>query len=164
MIIHSPIVSIFANLLGAGRRLGERTRRQSRQLSGELRQSCNSAVRSLQSLRQFDRRQLIREIPRAIGHLLRETYVNRPAALLRSGIAKRTAWFMVAGSLPLLIALSVILLPTLIFDSPQCRAYYFFARTLIGDPFSLLPVLLGFVAVTTILHFPPAEPRTGELD
>jgi len=162
MIIQPPTQSIFATLLGAGRRFGERTREQSKELTGELRHSCSTALQSLNSLRQYDRKQLMRMIPRAIGHLLLVTYVKRPLALLRSGIGKRTAWFMITGMLPLLLALSVILLPSLIFDSPHSHAYYFFARTLTGDPLSLLPVLIGLGAMSTIFYFPPAKIETEE--
>jgi len=163
MIAQPPTQSIFATLWLAGRRIGERTREQSKELTGELRHSCNAAAQSISSLRQYDRKELVRKIPRAFGHLLHETYVKRPLALLHTGIGKRTAWFMITGMLPLLLALSVILLPSVIFDSPQSQAYYFFARTLAGDPISLLPVLIGLVAISSVLYFPAAKPKTEEV-
>jgi hypothetical protein len=162
MITQPPTQSIIATLLGAGRRFGRRTRRESRKLSSELRVSCSSAAKSLSSLRQYDRKTLLRKIPAAIGHLVLETYVTRPLALLKGGIGKRTAWFMITGLLPLLLALAVILVPAMVFDSPQNQAYYFFARTLAFDPVSVLPILIGIIAMGVMFYFPPAGAPTDE--
>lgn len=162
MITQPPTQSIFATLLGAGRRFGIRTCKQSKELSGELRHSCSTAAHSIGSLRQYDRKELLRRLPRALGHFLLETYVRRPLFLLREGIGKRTAWFMIVGLMPLMLALAIILLPTMIFDSPQNQAYYYFARILAFDPLSMLPVLIGIVAMSTMFYFPPAEPSKEE--
>ena len=164
MISQPTTQSIFDTLLVAGRCFGERTREESKVLTGELRHSCSTVAHSISSLRQCDRKQLLLKIPRAFGHLLLETYVKRPLALLRTGIGMRTAWFMITSMLPLVLALGVILLPPIIFDSPQHQVYYFSARILATDPVSLLPVLIGLITMNTMLYLPPAKPKTQEDD
>jgi hypothetical protein len=162
MATQSPSQSILATLLGAGRQFGERTCQESKELSTQFRQSCSTAAKSLNTLRQHDRKVLMRKVPAAVGRFLFDTYVKRPLALLQIGMGKRTAGFMITGLVPLLLAVATMLLPLLIFSSPQSEAYYYFARTLAFDPISLLPVLIGIIVMGALFRFPPAEQTPGE--
>ena len=162
MITQHPPESIFATLLGARRQFGAPDPRKSKTLSSEFRSSCSNAIGAIRALRQHGWKPMLWKIPLACCRVLVETYITRPIALLRKGIGKRTAWFMLAAMLPLGLALAVTLLPPLIFDSPVSQAYYFFAHTLACDPMSLLPILIGWITMSTTFHLPGASPSPVE--
>jgi hypothetical protein len=161
MHIHLHNNPVLTNLLGAGRRLREGTRRHSRKWSEEIIQElhrcCDSAANTVRSLHGRDFKSKLLTLLAIFGRFMRETYLDKPVRLLRQGFGKRTACFMIAGVLPLFTALVMIVVPAMIFSSPQSRSYYHFARTLAYDPASMLPVLLGLITLTVMLRMPPSK-------
>lgn len=155
------IHSFLNSLRGAGRRLGQGTVRQSKLWSAQLNQQLHhcrdNASQTLRSLRGRDLKDKLRTLLSMFGHFIRETYLDKPARLIRQGFSKRTACFMIAGILPLFMAVAMMLVPAMVFSSPQSRSYYHFARTLAFDPASLLPLMLGLVTLTVMLRMPPRK-------
>jgi hypothetical protein len=141
-------------LLKAGRQVTERTRRLSEEWSDEFRHCCEHAGTAARSLRGLDPKSRTRTLLGMVKHFLRETYIDRPLQMVRGGLSRRAAWFMIVGQLPLVIGLAMIAIPKAVFSSPESRAYYHFADTLAGEAVSLLPVMLGLVTLTILLHLP----------
>jgi hypothetical protein len=135
-------------------RFRQAVRHQATEWSAQLSRLLIERRIALRALRHQDRKTATRDLGRAVGQFLCDTFLRSPARMLRTPVGKRTAGFMLAGLIPLLAACSLVALPGLIFNHPEQRAYFFFARVLQSDAASLVPFALGMLSLVAALRFP----------
>lgn len=127
---------------------------QTTEWADELSVQRRELATALRGLRRLDRKTALRQLVRAVGRFLRETFLLSPARLLRQRLGRRTLGFMFAGVLPLLAAGLLIAVPALLFNHPDQRTYFFFANILRSDAASLIPLVLGVFSLVVVLRIP----------
>lgn len=88
---------------------------------------------------------------RGIARLLRLAMISGPWLLLTSRLSKKHAALMILLCLPALLFSSMLIVPALIFQSPQQQAYFYFSLILNQDPIRwVILALSGFCAMTAL--------------
>ncbi|PAW67530.1 MAG: hypothetical protein B9S38_12285 [Verrucomicrobiia bacterium Tous-C4TDCM] len=76
----------------------------------------------------------------------RDWFVEGPKLLLKGCFSRRAAGFMIASATPAILTGIVLTVPGLLFDTPEHKAYFHFARILEGEAASAIPVILGTIS------------------
>ncbi len=82
----------------------------------------------------------------------RDWFVLGPRLLLKGGFSKRAAGFMIASAAPGILAALFVLVPGVLFHTPEHNAYFHFAKIVEGN--ATMPVLLGMVSAIFSFRFP----------
>jgi hypothetical protein len=80
------------------------------------------------------------------GEFFRNWFIDGPRLLLKGKFSRRAGLFLVIGAMPALMAAAFLILPDILFPTPQHHAFFHFARAVSGDVASLIPVAIGVVA------------------
>jgi hypothetical protein len=99
-------------------------------------------------------RRAVPSVERLVGSVI----YHGPKQLLTSRISSKCAGFMTALCAPSLICCSLLTVPSLLFQSPEQRAYFYFSQILNGDPSRWLVVFLASVCVVVSLAVPALMP------
>jgi hypothetical protein len=81
----------------------------------------------------------------------RNWFIDGPKLLLKGKFSRRAGLFLVIGAMPALMAAAYIIVPDILFPTPQHNAFFHFARTVSSDVASLIPLCIGVIA--TIFSF-----------
>lgn len=82
----------------------------------------------------------------------RDWFVLGPKLLLKGGFSKRAAAFMIASAAPGILAALFVIVPGILFHTPEHNAYFHFAKIVEGNSF--LPLFLGMVSSVFSFRFP----------
>jgi hypothetical protein len=85
------------------------------------------------------------------GEFFRNWFIDGPKLLLKGKFSRRAAFFLTIGALPALMGVAYILLPDVLFPTPQHNAFFHFAKVVSSDVASLIPIGIGLIA--TIFSF-----------
>ncbi|MEK7952092.1 hypothetical protein [Luteolibacter soli] len=88
------------------------------------------------------------------GRFFRSWFIDGPRLLLTGRFSHREAAFIAISALPALLALGLITLPALLFDSPQQNAFYHFGQYLKGENTAMMPMALGVISALFSFRFP----------
>jgi hypothetical protein len=88
------------------------------------------------------------------GQFFRTWFIDGPRLLLTGRFTHREAMFIAISALPALLAVALITLPALLFNSPQQNAFYHFGQCLKGENASLIPMVFGVVSSLFSFRFP----------
>ena len=88
-------------------------------------------------------------LPKLLFQFLKWTFFSGPRQLLTSRISVKCAAMMMAMCAPSLLCCALLVLPAVLFQSPQQHAYFQFARELNEDPTRWL--VLGFAGICALL-------------
>lgn len=86
---------------------------------------------------------------KGIARLLRLTFICGPRLLLTTQLSAKNASLMILLCAPALLFCSMLIIPAMIFQSPQQQAYFYFAQILNQDPIRW--VILAFAGVCAIM-------------
>lgn len=89
----------------------------------------------------------------------RLAFITGPRVLLTARITNKCAALMSLLLVTSLVSCLFILLPPVLFQSPQQNAYFYFAEILDRDPSRWLMVALSALCVLIALTIPAAMPR-----
>jgi len=81
-------------------------------------------------------------------------YVDGFKALVAGEYNNRQALLIIVATIPVLLSVAMLVVPTVLFPTPEHQAFYHFARTLSGDSASMVPVVIGAVSTTLGLRIP----------
>lgn len=82
----------------------------------------------------------------------RDWFVLGPKLLLKGGFSRRAAAFMIASATPGILAALFVIVPGMLFHTPEHHAYFHFAKIVEGNSF--LPLILGTVSSVFSFRFP----------
>ncbi|WP_200279695.1 hypothetical protein [Haloferula rosea] len=88
------------------------------------------------------------------AHFLKTCYIDGFRALLLGKFNQRQAILIIVATIPILLSVGMLFIPTVLFPTPQHQAFYHFAQTLAGDSISMIPVVIGAVSTTLGLKIP----------
>lgn len=94
-----------------------------------------------------------------LARLIRLSLISGPWLLLTSRLSKKNASLMMLLCAPALLLFALLTLPTLIFQSPQQQAYYYFAQILNHDSVNWGILALMGLCTMTALAIPAMVPR-----
>jgi hypothetical protein len=100
--------------------------------------------------------------PTGIASLIRITFISGPWMLLTSPLSGKNASLMILLCAPALLFCSLLVIPPLLFPSPQQNAYYYFAQGLNQDPLRwvVLGVAMFFAMLALAIPATAGHPRT----
>ncbi|MES2922533.1 MAG: hypothetical protein V4819_13355 [Verrucomicrobiota bacterium] len=88
---------------------------------------------------------------KGISRLLRLAFVSGPWLLMTTRLTTKHAFLMILLCVPALLFSSMLILPAIIFQSPQQQAYFYFSQMLNQDPTRWIILgLTGFCSVTAL--------------
>ena len=87
--------------------------------------------------------------PKCIARMLRLTFISGPRLLLTTRLSAKNASLMILLCAPALLFCSMLIIPALLFQSPQQQAYFYFAQMLNHDPIRW--VILAFAGVFAVM-------------
>jgi hypothetical protein len=96
---------------------------------------------------------------KGIMRLLRLTFVSGPRLLFTTRLSIKSASIMILLCAPALFLVLLTTVPSLIFDSPEQRAYYEFANILVKDPVQFAVLPLAALCALIALAVPATAPR-----
>ena len=88
------------------------------------------------------------------AHFLKTCYVDGFKALLMGKFDQRQAILIIVATIPILLSVGMLVIPTVLFPTPQHQAFYHFAQTLADDSISMVPVVIGAISTTLGLKIP----------
>lgn len=97
-----------------------------------------------------------------VKHYLWLTFISGPKLLLTSRISVPCAFFMGLMCSPALLLCSILTFPSLIFQSPQQNAYFYFSEVLEKDPTRWVVLLLSGVCALMSMAVPATMPRPND--
>ena len=80
------------------------------------------------------------------GEFFRNWFIDGPRLLLKGKFSRRAGIFLAIGAMPALMGAAYVILPDVLFPTPQHNAFFHFARTVSSDVASLIPLGIGVVA------------------
>ena len=80
------------------------------------------------------------------GEFFRNWFIDGPRLLLKGKFSRRAAVFLTIGAMPALMGAAYVILPDVLFPTPQHNAFFHFARTVSSDVASLIPLGIGVIA------------------
>jgi hypothetical protein len=80
------------------------------------------------------------------GEFFCNWFINGPKLLLKGKFSRRAAVFLAIGAMPALLGAAYVILPDILFPTPEHNAFFQFARTVSSDVASLIPLGIGVVA------------------
>ncbi len=83
------------------------------------------------------------------ARLLHLTFICGPRLLLTTQLSAKNASLMILLCAPALLFCSMLIIPAMIFQSPQQQAYFYFAQILNQDPIRW--VILAFAGVCAVM-------------
>ena len=95
-----------------------------------------------------------------VERFLRMIFFHGPRQLLTSRISVKCAAIMMAMCSPALMFCSLLTLPSLLFQSPEQHAYFYFSRLINEDPSRWLVLLLAGICALISLAIPAIMPAT----
>ncbi len=95
---------------------------------------------------------------KGVARLLRLTFISGPRLLLTSRLSKKNASLMILLCVPALLFCSMLIVPALIFQSPQQQAYFYFAQILNQDPIRWIILAFTGICTMTALAVPAMAP------
>lgn len=97
--------------------------------------------------------------PSFITRALRLTFISGPRLLLTTGLSLKSASLMILLCAPALLFCSMLIIPALIFQSPQQQAYFYFAQMLNQDPARWIILALAGIFAVMALAVPAVTPQ-----
>jgi hypothetical protein len=96
---------------------------------------------------------------RGLVRLLRITFMSGPFLLFTERLSLKHAWIMIMLCVPALLLTAVLVIPPLLFTSPEQNAYFQFAKVINSDPTRLLVLALAGVCAVVALAVPATAPK-----
>ena len=96
---------------------------------------------------------------KTLARLLRLTFISGPRLLLTSRLSAKSASMMIMLSAPAVLFCGMLVIPALLFPSPQQQAYYYFSRVLEHDPSRWIPIALASICTVIALAIPALAPK-----
>lgn len=84
----------------------------------------------------------------------RNWFVEGPRLILNGKFSRRSGGFIIAASMPVLLSTMFLVLPGILFPTPQHNAFFQFAKVIDGDLVSLLPLALGTISAIFSFRLP----------
>jgi hypothetical protein len=92
-------------------------------------------------------------------HYLHLTFISGPKVLLTSHISIKCAALMGIMCMPSLLFSFILTIPSIIFQSPQQQAYFYFSKVLEADPSRWIVLGLAGLCALMSLAIPATAPQ-----
>ncbi len=88
------------------------------------------------------------------GEFFRTWFIDGPKLLMKGKFSRRSAVFIAAAAIPAIAAALFLILPGILFPTPQHHEFFHFAKVITRDAVTLIPVAIGVISTLFCLRLP----------
>ena len=89
-----------------------------------------------------------------LAGFLKNSYVDGLQAILSGDYTGRQAAMIILGMIPMLLCIALMILPAVLFPTPEHHAFYHFGRYLSEQVSTGIPLIIGLISTTLGLKIP----------